>query len=179
MGILTILYIMFFGLYTMLWLFEYWGWASNPVDGFISLLTNWMEAFERLDFLGYPIRLGKLFIRNLEINDKFGLNDYWFGFIFFVLFYPIVFEIYQFFSVPLLLYMPSLMVLYYFDRDMFVVGEPNPISDTVHADVTYKAREGIPFLLTRFYRLSNLLIFNIGTIVEDAIHGPDGPPNSD
>ena len=64
-GVIGVIYSIFFGFYFILWILDYNGVTENHVENVFDTLIHWMQAFERIDILGYPIRLGKLFISNL------------------------------------------------------------------------------------------------------------------
>ena len=158
--VLSAIYFSFFGVYILLWILDYNGITPNHMDTFYETMVHWLQAFERIDTIGYPIRLGKLIIRNLKFHDKYDLSDETFSILFFVLFYPWVFEVYEFYSLPLMFLIPLMMLLYYIDRDMFVYVCNCPTEG--NTDLAYEARDGFPLLLTRLYQLTTLLMFNGG-----------------
>uniref|UniRef100_A0A7S3IZP6 Uncharacterized protein n=1 Tax=Strombidium inclinatum TaxID=197538 RepID=A0A7S3IZP6_9SPIT len=84
---------------------------------------------------------------------------------------------YGFFRTPMLIMMPALVVLYMIDRDMFIFPDSGVTDEDGFTDTTYLTRDGIPYLLTRFYQLTTLLIFNGGQTLQEAIHGT--PENAD
>mmetsp|Transcript_6635 Transcript_6635/g.11167 ORF Transcript_6635/g.11167 Transcript_6635/m.11167 type:complete len:93 (+) Transcript_6635:223-501(+) len=88
-------------------------------------LKQWLVELERVDFLGWPIRFGKLLLYNLKVQEQYGMSDEDFTFWFVFLNYPFIFLWFLSLSTPIGLLMPLFLIVYASNRDMFVRDAPS------------------------------------------------------
>ena len=99
--------------YTALWIMDYYEIIEqNPGDEFWLTLSQWLRAIERIDTLGFPLRLAKAIMENLRAKASYRLTEFAFVTIFYFIFFPLAFYLYSSLTLPMIFVLPVLMVIY-------------------------------------------------------------------
>ena len=116
--------VVYFGVlsyYTLLWTLDYYGVIpNNHLDGNIASFIEWLNGLERLDLVGFPIRLGRLVFLNMPDGEQLGMNQAVYVAFVTLVAYPLIWSGFYYLGYPMLLLVPLLSLLYRIDRDLFL-----------------------------------------------------------
>jgi len=109
--------------YVFLWVLDFNGVMDNPVDGMFGTVLQWFEAAQKLDLIGFPVRFGNVLVENIVTPDP-GSDEQSFYTVFFLLMYPIIYQVFSVSSLIGFFTLPFLGFLWLIDKDLFLLETP-------------------------------------------------------
>jgi len=130
----------------------------------LGTITQWLDAAQKIDVIGYPVRYGLQLAKGVVTpDDDSTISDNTFYFLFIFLMYPILIHMFTISAPFTLVFLPLYALLYYINPDFFLEEEP-PAGGFENWDILYTPRPGVPAIIAQLYSVGKLLLFDSGAL---------------